>query len=448
VSAPQYVIVGSGIAGLAAAEAMRQEDAAAAITMLSEEAHRFYSRPGLAYLLRGDIPEKQLFVRTAEDLRALNISRIVARVTQLVPDRCELLLAGGQRVRYGRLLVATGATAVPPPFPGGDLAGVVKLDSIDDARHILRLARRRRPAVVVGGGITALELVEGLAARRMRVHYFMRSARYWSDVLDETESRLVLERLQHAGVTIHARTQVQQALGSGGRICGVQTPAGATLPCELLAVAIGVRPRVELARAAGLVVGRGIRVNEFLETSIPGVYAAGDAAEVYDPHSGRSTLDVLWSTALAQGRVAGANMAGARRAYVKGIPFNVTQLAGLKVTIIGAVGKGTDDDLAAIARGDSEAWRLAPPCWVTTEQDDGGRVRVLIGERRIVGAVVMGDQAWSRPLQQLIVAEADITSVRPALLREPAAALRHLAGFYQQWQRALQRPQPVGPALR
>src|SRR5205085_5913349 len=122
-------------------------------------------------------------------------------------------------------------------------------------------------------------------------------------------------------------------------------------------------------------------------------------------------------------------------AYVKGIPFNVTQLAGLKVTIIGAVGRGKDDDLVTIARGDSEAWRLLPSAWVTTEQDDVNRVRLLIGERRIVGALVMGDQTWSRPLQRLIVTQADITTIRSVLMGDGTTALAHLAGFYQQWER-------------
>jgi NAD(P)H-nitrite reductase large subunit len=431
---PHYVIVGSGIAGLCAAEALRQRDARAAITMISEEAHNFYSRPGLAYLLRGDIPEKQLYVRTADDLRALNIQRLTARVQELAPDRHEVILTGGQRVRYDRLLLATGATAVPPSFPGSDLAGIVKLDSLDDARRILKLARKRKTAVVVGGGITALELVEGLLARRLNVHYFMRSSRYWSDVLDETESRIILERLRHEGVVIHTETQVKQALGVRGRLTAVETRAGATIPCDMLAVAIGVRPRAELAHQAGLTVDRGVEVDAYLKTSARDVFAAGDVAQVFDPTSGCATLDVLWSTAVAQGRVAGANMAGGRDAYVKGVPFNVTQLAGLKVTIIGAVGKGRDADLVTIARGDSEAWRLLPRALVAAEQDDVNRVRLMIGERRIVGAVVMGDQAWSRPLQRLIVGQADITPIRPQLQNDRHDALGHLANFYERWE--------------
>ena len=185
-------------------------------------------------------------------------------------------------------------------------------------------------------------------------------------------------------------------------------------------MAIGVKPRADLAKQAGLKVDKGVLVNEYLQTTSPDVFAAGDVAEAFDPTSGRNTLDVLWPTALAQGRVAGANMAGAGRPYVKGIAFNVTMLTGLKVTIIGAVGSGKkdknekkDQDLVTIARGDSEAWRLLPQAWVLANRDDVNRVRLMVGERRIMGALVMGDQTWSRPLQRLVVGQADITPIRP-----------------------------------
>jgi len=430
--AAHYVIVGSGIAGLSAAETIRARVPDAAITMVSEETHNFYSRPGLAYLLRGDIPEKQLFIRTREDLHRLRLQRIHSRVEQLLCDRQELVLSGGKRLRYDRLLLATGALAAPPPFPGGNLAGVVKLDGLDDARGILRLARRGRPAVVVGGGITALELAEGLCARGMRVHYFLRGSRYWADVLDEAESPIILDRLRHEGVTIHAHTQVKKVLGARGAVTGVETQAGETIPCQVLAVAIGVKPRADLARQAGLAVDKGVLVNSYLETSRAGVYAAGDVAQV-----GTTPLDVLWPTALAQGRVAGANMSGAKVAYIKGAACNVTMLTGLRITIIGTVGiknneARKDEDLVAITRGDSESWRVAPRAWVVRDNDDVNRIRLFVGERKIVGALVMGDQSWSRPLQRLIGEEVDITPVRPAL--GGADALTRLADFYRHWE--------------
>jgi NAD(P)H-nitrite reductase large subunit len=428
----RHVIVGSGIAGLAAAEAIRERDPRARITMVSAEAHDFYSRPGLAYLLRGDIPEKQLVVRNSDDVRALKIKRVAATVENILCAEHELVLDDGARLGYDRLLLATGAVAVPAPFPGGDLFGVVKLDSLDDTRHIIGQSGRGRTAVVVGGGITALELVEGLHARGMSVHYFLRGARYMADVLDETESNIVLKRLREEGVTVHLNTQIKQVHPRRNRVALVETQAGKTLPCDVVGVAIGVKPRADLAKQAGLKVDRGVIVNEYLRASAPDVFAAGDVAEVFDATSGRTTLDVLWPTAVTQGRIAGANMAGAGTAYTKGVPFNVTQMTGLKVTIIGAVGGGKNEDLVAITRGESEAWRILPKSWVLSDQDDVNRVRLIVGERNIVGALVMGDQTWSRPLQKLICNKADITSVRDELRGENALA--HLAGFYRRWE--------------
>lgn len=268
----------------------------------------------------------------------------------------------------------------------------------------------------------------------MKVHYFLRGTRYWSDVLDEVESEIVLKRLRHEGVSVHLETQIEQALGDRGHLRAVQTKAGETIPCEMLAVAIGVRPRIDLAKRAGLRVNRGILVDEYLQTSAPHVFAAGDAAEVLDPRTGVAALDVLWPIALRQGQVAGANLAGARLRYLKDVPFNVTQLTGLKVTIIGAVGGGKNEDLVAITRGESESWRMLPQSWVVSERHDVNRVRLLVGDRRLVGALVMGDQTWSRPLQRMIADEADITPIRPALMAGGHGALENLATFYRQWE--------------
>lgn len=446
--ASHHVIVGSGIAALAAAESLRQHDAHATITLVSEETHPFYSRPGLAYLLRGDIPEKQLFLRTSRDLAEVNLERANGRVAQIDGKRHEAVLENGRRLKYDRLLLATGALAAAPSMPGGDLAGVVKLDSLDDARHILNLARRCKNAVVIGGGITALEIVEGLAARGVRVHYFLRGDRYWADVLDEIESGIVMSRLSHEGVTVHANTQVKQAAGdASGQLHGVETMEGKLVPCQMLAVAIGVRPRIDLARQAGLNVDRGIVVDPRMRTSVADIFAAGDVTEVHDPRGGPPLRDVLWPIALKQGQVAGANMAGVNHVYEKAPSMNVTQLTGLKVTIIGNVGtkKGGqapgDQDLLTIARGESESWRLLPSSWVLSERDDVNRMRLVVGERSIVGALVMGAQTWSRPLQRLVAEDADITPIRAALQHGGPDALEQLAQFYLHWQSQLARGQ-------
>ncbi len=343
-------------------------------------------------------------------------------------------MANGQTLTYDRLLLATGSIAAQPDFPGAQLHGVLKLDNLDDARALLKAAKRNKTAIVIGGGITALELVEGLRARNMKVHYFMRGERYWANVLTAAESQLIEDRLRAEGVIIHTRTQIKQAIGKRDKLTAVETSSGETLKCDLLAVAIGVKPRIELAQAAGLKIDRGLLVDEYLRTSVADIFAAGDVAQVYDPHSGRAVLDVLWSSALAQGRVAGLNMTGAQQPYIKEVAMNVTQLAGLVTTIIGAIGGGRDDDLLTISRGDSEAWRQPSAAWELSDQHDVNRLRLLVGERAIVGAIVIGDQAWSRPLHQLISAQADIRPIRAQLMAEPATALTHLSDFYQHWE--------------
>ena len=158
----RYVIIGSGAAGISAVESIRNTDAAAEIFLLSEERHGYYSRPGLAYYLTGELNESQLYPFSAEDFKRLDVRSHHARVDRILIDQHRVEIQGGSYLGYDRLLVATGASAARANIPGVNLDGVVKLDTLADARKICSKARRRRTAVVVGGGITALEIVEGL----------------------------------------------------------------------------------------------------------------------------------------------------------------------------------------------------------------------------------------------------------------------------------------------
>jgi NAD(P)H-nitrite reductase large subunit len=190
---------------------------------------------------------------------------------------------------------------------------------------------------------------------------------------------------------------------------------------------------MELAKECGLDCERGILANEHLQTNDPDIFAAGDVAQVYDPLTGYSVIDSLWNPAREQGQVAGLNMAGYRSAYLKSPPFNVTRLAGLTTTIIGAVGRGRDEDVLGIARGDSETWRELPEAIVAQGGFDVNHVRLLIGEKHLIGAVLMGDQKLSFPLQKMIAHHADITPIRDALMQPNAPVADLLADFWMKW---------------
>jgi len=429
----KYVIVGSGVAGLAACEAIRSLDRTGELVIVGDDPHGYYSRPGLAYYLTGEMDEKGLFPRSKNDWLSLNLRFIKGEVTRIHPTEHHVELGDTTRLGYDRLLIAVGARAARLEIPGADLQGVVKLDHMEDARRILKLARRGKTAVVAGGGITALELVEGLRARGVKVHYLLRGERYWSNVLDEHESRIIERRLQGEGVKIHHHAELVEALGNRGRIQGVRLLDGRSLRCDILAYAIGIRPRVDLAHGAGLAVDRGILANEFLQTNHPDIFVAGDVAQVYDPLSKRSIIDSLWGPAREQGHIAGLNMAGQQKAYLKKAPFNVTRLAGLTTTIIGTVGRGNDKDLVGIARGDSETWRSLPDAIVAQKGFEVNRLRLLVGEKTLLGAIVMGDQKLSFPLEKIIAGNADITPIRERLLQPGAPIADIIAEYWTTW---------------
>lgn len=422
----RHVIIGMGVAGVAAAEAIRHTDRSAEIIIVSEDPHGFYSRPGLAYYLTGELPEKQLYIYSKKDWKRLNIRFVNDRVTRLTPRERRIEFARAGALSYDRLLLATGARAVPLEVPGANLQGVVTLDDFENARQILRLARRGRTAVVVGGGVLALEMVEGLRSRGVQVHYFLRGDRYWPNVLDEVESRLVERKLVHEEVHIHPRAEIAAILERRGKVIGVQTTNGKQLRCDLVAVGIGVKPRIELARGAGIDVDRGIPVNENMQTSFPHVYAAGDVAFVNNPQTGQRVLNLLWFPARFQGHVAGSNMAGNHAVYRQGLAFNVLRLGGMMTSIIGAVGSGgRDEDPVNMTRGSSETWLQLPNTLAVASNEDVNHVRLLVGERSLLGAVVMGDQTLSVPLQDLISKQMEIKSIRDHLLK-PGAAIGNL----------------------
>lgn len=431
-----FVIIGNGAAGVAAVEGIRRHNSSDRILIISKDPHKFYSKPGLAYWLTGQIPEKQLYPHSPFDDKQLGIEYLLGHVIDIDPDRHSLHLEDGNSLHYRRLLIATGAQAVRPTIEGIDLEGVVTLDNLEDTRRIIKLARKAKRAVVVGGGITALELAEGLTARRVETHYLLRKDRYWGNVLDEHESHLVEERLKEEGIQLHYRVELQKIIAKRNRVSGVELRSGESIPCDMVGVAIGIRPQTALVGGTPIHVERGILVDEIFKTSVEDIYAAGDVAQVWDPHTQKYVLDSLWGVAREQGRVAGINMAGVHEPYQRKTPFNVTRIGRITTTLIGCIGQPeSDDDLVAIARGDSETWRSSGNAFAVKKDTENNRVRLLVGKSNIQGALVMGDQTLSRPLQHLITEQVDITPIRERLLDNPEELAELIQRFLSERER-------------
>jgi NAD(P)H-nitrite reductase large subunit len=425
----RYVLIGSGVAAVAAAEGIRTADPDGSITIISNDPDGYYSRPGLAYLLTGEIDTQLLFPFRAQDFKRLNIHLRQAKALRIRPAEKSVEIHPAAVVAYDRLLLATGASARPLTMPGSGLQGVNKLDHLEDARRLIQLAGNARSAVVVGGGITALELVEGLIARRVTVHYILRGKRFWSNVLDESESEMIENRLRKEGVILHPQREIVEIQAKNERVGGVRLDNGEQIKCEIVAYAIGTAPRTDLAREAGILCDRGILVNETFHTNQAHIYAAGDAAQIFDPDAKKYLLDSLWSSARAQGFIAGQNMAGRSVIYQKPVSFNVTRLTGLAITIIGAVGSAENIGPVEIVRGDSESWREVPLANVAEQETEHLSVRLMVGEKQILGAVVMGAPELSAPLLTLIRDRVDITPIRDQLLTPSASIEKILLEF-------------------
>lgn len=425
----RYVIVGNGAAGATAAETLRQHDRQAEILVLSAEPLPMYSRPGLAYVILDEVPFKQIQCRTTTWYEEQCIQLQFGRAVRLGPDH-KLELHTGQAIRYDKLLIATGARAVPPPYPGADLSGVLYLDTYAGTQELMRQARRGRRGVVIGGGITALEMAEGLAHQGVETHYFLRRDRLWDRVFNDHESRILEERLRAHGIQVHHHTEISAIRPNRrGQVRGVTLSNGQEFDCDLVGVAIGVQPQLELVQGSAITTERAILVNEYLETNVPDIYAAGDCAQVYDRWTGRHTIDILWPSAVAQGRVAALNMLGGRQAYVKSTPFNACLLFGLHITAIGQVNPRPNDDAAIIehtlSRGSSEVWFTFPRHYQSAWSKEGANtLRLTVDENRLVGALIIGDQSLADRLRRLIEDEVDISPIRP-YIESDYATLRY-----------------------
>lgn len=412
----RYVIIGTSVAGIAAAQVIHQQDGNSPVILIGDDPGGYYSRPGMAYYLTGEMNENFLFPLSDDQFQELKAERIADHVTRIHTAEYRVECRSGRSFQFDRLLIATGSKAIRLPVPGIDLEGVVKLDDLEDARQIRKLARKGRTAVVVGGGIIALELVEGLLAQGVRVHLFLLGDRFWNTVLEETEAQIVEERLRKEGVEIHTHTEMMEVVGRRGKVSEVLTKDGRRFKADILAVAVGVRPAKELAVECGIKTDRGIFINPWMETSQADIYAAGDVAQVFDQASGKWVVESLWVTANSQGRAAGLNMAGLPTPYTRAPAINVTRMAGMTTALIGAIGLGGGDDLISITHGDSESWRDSPEAIVSRIDYDLNHVRIIIGEKTMIGAVVMGDQGLTPILRDLILNQVDISPIRSELM--------------------------------
>jgi NADPH-dependent 2,4-dienoyl-CoA reductase/sulfur reductase-like enzyme/nitrite reductase/ring-hydroxylating ferredoxin subunit len=325
------VIVGAGAAGNAAAEALRREGYPGPVTLIGAEATGPVDRPNLSKdYLAGAAPEDWMPLRGPEFYAAQRIELLTGtRVVAVDLQARQVQLSDGTARSYGALLLATGADPVKLTVPGGDGPLVHSLRSFADSRAIIASATSATRAVVVGASFIGLEVAAALRTRGLEVRVVAPEARPLERVMGPELGGFIRSLHEEHGVRFH----LQHTLASVGD-GAVTLDDGTTLPADLVVAGVGVRPSVGLAEQAGLRLDRGILVDPYLETSAPGVYAAGDVARWPDPHTGRAIRVEHWVVAERQGQAAARNILGARQPF-RAVPFFWSQHYDLTISYVG-----------------------------------------------------------------------------------------------------------------
>lgn len=382
----RYVIVGNGVAGTTAAEQIRRLDKDGEIQILTDEDLPFYYRVRLGEFLSGEIGESELLVRKedwymTQDMRL----RLNTRVTGADADEKTLMTAGGEKIPYGRLLLAPGSRSFIPPIQGSDRNGVFALRSIRDARAIRAFAQGVESVVLIGGGLLGLEAGHALVKLGKRVTVVEFFPRLLPRQLDPEGARRLQGLMESMGFSFRLGAKTQGIEG-GQQVTGVLLEGGERLPVGMVLISAGVRPNMELAKPLGLDTDKGIQVDERMRTSRAGIYAAGDAAEFKGIPYG------IWPAAMEQGKVAGANMAGGDLAYAGTVMANTLKVVGV--------------DLAS-------AGEIDPDSKFTSRVISEGKIykKIVLDGNRIIGCIMLGTTAGFNRVTKAMAEKTDVSQI-------------------------------------
>ena len=401
----KHVIVGAGPAGVIAAETLRAAEADADITLIGDEPEPPYSRMAIPYVLTGKIDEPGTYLRKDEGyFDRLGIKVIKGCVDAVKPDE-HLVSVDGNDVAYDRLLIASGSRPVKPPIPGLDLPGIHHCWTLEDSRGIAGLAAAGTKVVLLGAGFIGCIILEALVERGVDLTVVEMGDRMVPRMMNQTAGTMIRRWCESKGVTVCTGTRADGIEKSGDGMT-VALSDGQKLDAGLVVVATGVAPNIEFLDGSGIKTDTGVLVDEYLQSSAPGIYAAGDVAEGFDFSTGARAVQAIQPTAADHARAAALNMAGANTPFPGSLGMNVLDTLGLISTSFGlwdGVGGGERSE-----RVDEDNFR-----YVSLEFD----------EDQLVGAITVGHTDHVGVLRGLIQTGARLGSWKQRLMDDPNRAM-------------------------
>lgn len=397
-----YLMVGNSTAAVGAVEAIRRVDRSSSIGVVASETEHTYSRPLITYYMSGKVAEENVYYRPAGFYEKMDVDSVLGvQVSSVDVAANTVRLENGDEIGYGSLLLAAGGSPIAPPLPGIDRPGVFFMNTMDDARRAKGWLAHASRAVVIGGGLTGLKTAEALAQLGQEVTVVELADRVLSTTMDRVGSELVRDILVRNGIDVLTEVQVTSIDGSddSNDVSAAQLSTGERIACDTVFVAIGVRPRVDLVRGSGIEAGRGILVDRHMRTNVPGVFAAGDIAEAYDPLTRAARVLPILPNAYIGGRVAGLNMAGKEADYNVGMSVNSVSFFGHPFM---SAGFATEEDGGAFR--------------VLKRLDETGYRKLVLEDGRLVGMIITGNVERAGLMTGMMRSEADATGLEDALM--------------------------------
>lgn len=346
----KHVIIGNGIAGVCAAEAIRSMDAKGEITIIGDETFPPYSRPMISQVLEGSQPHSKLSIRSERFYDELEIKSILGKRADGIDVNNRQVLIDGDGVPFDRLLIAAGADPRPHDADGLELNHIFYMRTQDHVRQQVAALEGARRAVVLGGGLVGFKAAYGLLKRGLDVTMLITSGYPLSMQVDAVAGKMILDELVRHGLKVQVGVSVV-AFDGNGSVQAAVTDADTRLPCDMVIIGKGVLPSRSFIPKDKIDVDLGVVVDAHLQTNIPGIYAAGDVAEMVDIARNCRWVNALWPEAASQGSVAGFNMAGRPVAYPGSLSRNVMRVFDLDVLTVGNSNPRADTGLRIIQTG-------------------------------------------------------------------------------------------------
>jgi len=332
-----FVIIGGSAAGISAAETLRHTEPGSDITIISQEPHIAYSRCLCTYYMSGRISRDDMFIRDAKQLDALKL-KVMAPVAVMQVNTADHMvsLTNGDSVHYDRLLVASGSSPVLPDIKGIEGESVYTLRTLDDADRIAAKMDKVASAVVLGDGLVSITAAIALNSRGLRVSIAGIAPHILATFLDEVSAQILQHKMSDLGINFHLGQSITEITRDiNGKGTRVTLTSGVTIDAGMVVVAAGVKPNIAFMKDAGVKTDIGLLVNKYMETGVPDIFAAGDAAQCQDIVRNQPAWNPLWPNAVEQGRYAALNMSGHRKPYPGTTNMNSLNIAGIPVICVG-----------------------------------------------------------------------------------------------------------------